>query len=98
MQIPLQITFRDMEPSDAVEAKLREKADNLERFAEHITSCRVIVEAPHKHHHKGNIYGVKIDITLPGDEIIVNRHPEQTMLTKTSMLLFEMPLMRHAGS
>jgi len=77
MQIPLQITFRDMEPSDAVEAKLREKADNLERFAEHITSCRVIVEAPHKHHHKGNIYGVKIDITLPGDEIIVNRHPEQ---------------------
>lgn len=77
MQIPLQITFQNMEPSDAVEANVRKKADELERFAEHITRCRVIVEAPHKHQHKGNIYGVKIDITLPGDEIIVSRHPEQ---------------------
>ena len=77
MQIPLQITFRNMDPSDAVEANVREKAGKLERFAEHITSCRVIVEAPHKHQHKGNIYGVRIDITLPGGEIIVNSHPEQ---------------------
>lgn len=77
MKIPLQITFRNMEPSDAVEAKIREKASNLEHFAKDIMSCRVIVEAPHKHHHKGNIYAVKIDITLPDDEIIVDRNPGQ---------------------
>ena len=77
MKIPLQITFRNMEPSDAVEARIRDKAANLEQFAKDIMSCRVIVEAPHKHHNKGNIYAVKIDITLPGDEIIADRNPKQ---------------------
>ena len=65
MQIPLQIIFRHMDSSDAVEAKIRERAEKLERFAENITRCRVIVEAPHKHHHRGQLYSVKIEITLP---------------------------------
>ena len=77
MQIPLQITFRNMEHSDAVEAKIREKAAKLEKFAEHMTSCRVIIEAPHQHHHQGQLFNVKIDITLPGKEIIADRHPDQ---------------------
>jgi ribosomal subunit interface protein len=77
MQIPLQITFRNMEHSDFIESKIREKAAKLEKFAEHITSCRVIIEAPHQHHNKGNLFGVKIDITLPGKEIIADRHPDQ---------------------
>jgi len=77
MQIPLQITFRNMERSDFIESDIREKAAKLEQFAEHITSCRVIIEAPHQHHHKGNLFGVKIDITLPGKEIIADRHPDQ---------------------
>ena len=73
MQIPLQILFHDMEPSDAVEATIKEKAAKLETFAEKIMRCRVVVEAPHKHHHKGQLYSVKIDITLPGNEIVVSR-------------------------
>ena len=77
MQIPLQIIFRHMDSSDAVEAKIRERAEKLERFAENITRCRVIVEAPHKHHHRGQLYSVKIEITLPREEIIVSRHPDQ---------------------
>ena len=44
MQVPLQITYRDMEPSDAVSANIEEKARNIEHFAENITSCRVIIE------------------------------------------------------
>lgn len=77
MQIPLQITYRNVDQSDAIEARIREKAKKLERFAEHITSCRVTVEAPHKHHHKGKTYAVKIDVTLPGEEIVASRHPDQ---------------------
>lgn len=77
MQIPLQITFRHLEPSDAIEADIRDKAQKLERFANDITSCRVVVEAPHKHHHKGRIYTVSIDITVPGDEIVASRHPDK---------------------
>ena len=77
MQIPLQITYRNMDQSDAVETKVKERAKKLERFAEHITSCRVTIEAPHKHQRKGKTYAVKIDITLPGDEIVATRHPDQ---------------------
>ena len=77
MQIPLQITFRNIPHSDFIEANVREKADKLEQFAEKITSCRVVVEAPHKHHHKGVIYLIKIDITLPGKEIVVKHHSDQ---------------------
>ena len=76
MQIPLQITYRDMDPSDAVSANIREKAEKIEHFAD-ITSCRVTVEAPHKHHHKGRLFAVKIDITVPGEEIVVTRSPDQ---------------------
>jgi ribosomal subunit interface protein len=73
MQIPLQISFRNMDASDAVEADIREKVARLDRFHERITSCRVMVEAPHRHHHKGNLYDIRIDITVPGEEIVVQR-------------------------
>lgn len=72
MQIPLQITVRDVPHSDAVEAKVREKAAKLEEFFTHITSCRVVVEMPHKHTHQGRQFNVRIDIGVPGKEIVVN--------------------------
>lgn len=77
MQIPLQITFRHLEHSDAIEADIRDRAQKLERFANDITGCRVVVEAPHKHHHKGRIYTVSIDVTVPGAEIVASRHPDK---------------------
>jgi len=73
MQIPLQITVRDVLHSDAVEAHIREKAAKLEEFSGHIMSCRVVVEMPHKHSHQGRQFNVRIDIGVPGEEIVVNR-------------------------
>jgi ribosomal subunit interface protein len=73
MQTPLQITIRDIEHSDALETHIRDKAKKLEEFFERITSCRVIVEMPHKHHHQGKQFKVRIDIGVPGSEIVVNR-------------------------
>lgn len=74
MKLPLQITFQDIEHSDAVAARIREKVEKLEHYFDRIMSCRVVVEAPHRHHHKGKIYNVRIDITVPGGEIVVNRN------------------------
>jgi ribosomal subunit interface protein len=73
MQIPLQITIRDMEHSDALETHIRDKVNKLEEFFNHIMSCRVVVEMPHKHHHQGKQFNVRIDIGVPGSEIVVNR-------------------------
>jgi len=73
MEIPLKVTFRNMEPSPAIEANIQEKAAKLSAFYDDIMSCRVIVEAPHRHRHKGKPYRVRIDLTVPGGELIVNR-------------------------
>lgn len=73
MKIPLQITLRDIPGSDAVETAIREKAERLDKFYPHIMSCRVTVEIPGKHKHQGKEFNVRIDITVPGNEIVVNR-------------------------
>ena len=77
MQIPLQITVRDMEPSDALEARIRSKAQKLEEFFAHIVSCHVVVEMPHRHHQQGKQFNVRIDIGVPGNTIVLNRHQSE---------------------
>jgi ribosomal subunit interface protein len=77
MQLPLEIHFQNMDASDAVEADIRKRVAKLEHFAENIVSCRVSVEAPHKHHHKGKLYAVHIDLRVPGGEIVASREPGQ---------------------
>jgi len=62
-----------MEPSAAMEADIRDKADKLDQFCGEIMSCRAVVEAQHRHHHKGNLYHVRLDITVPGSEIVISR-------------------------
>jgi ribosomal subunit interface protein len=76
MQVPLQITFREMDPSDAVEKAIREKAEKLEEFHGRLTSCHVVVETPHRHHHKGRVHHVKIHLAMPGHDITIDREPE----------------------
>jgi ribosomal subunit interface protein len=73
MAIQLQITVREMPHSEALESEIRRKVAGLERVHSRITAIRATVEAPHHHHHQGNHFSVKLDITVPGGEIRVNR-------------------------
>lgn len=73
MEVPLDLTFRNMDPSDAVAERVRERAAKLGRYFDRIHSCRVVVEAPHRHHHKGKLYKVSIEIGVPGHRLVVNR-------------------------
>jgi ribosome-associated translation inhibitor RaiA/cold shock CspA family protein len=75
MRLPLQITFRHMDPSAALEARIRQRAEELEQFFDRITSCRVVVECAHRRQQQGNIFEVRIDLTVPGREIVVGREP-----------------------
>jgi cold shock CspA family protein len=88
MQLPLQIAFHNMDRSETLEEEVREKASKLDEFCDHIMACRVVVEVPHRHHQRGNQYQVRIDITVPGDEIAVNREaPEHTAYKEFEMAL-----------
>lgn len=73
MQIPLQITFRHMEPSPAFEARVRELAERLDKFSAHIMHCHVIFEAPPKHQQQGGLFEVRIDLTVPEKQIAIRR-------------------------
>ena len=78
MQIPLQITVRDMPRSDALDARIRDKVAGLERFHPRITSCRVIVAESRKHHQQGRRFEVDLYIRIPGHaEIVANHHNDE---------------------
>ena len=75
MQIPLQITYRGLTSSPAVDALIQERAHRLERFAGRIVRCHVIVGVPHRHHRNGWHYSVHLDLTTPLGSVIVTRDP-----------------------
>lgn len=73
MQIPIQVTFREVDHSDAVKEMCEKEVMKLERFHHRITSCRVTISAPHRHHNKGSLFSVAVDLTVPGGEVVVNK-------------------------
>jgi ribosomal subunit interface protein len=76
MDTPLQITFRNIPPSDAIEADIRKRAAKLDQLSGHVMRCRVTVEAAGKHKQQGRLYEVRIDLTVPGAEIAIS-HGQQ---------------------
>jgi ribosomal subunit interface protein len=78
VQQPLQITARDIALSEAVEDDIREKAANLVTYDDRIISCRVVVEGPGRHHRQGS-YTVRIDLTVPGAELVVDRQTDEEL-------------------
>ncbi len=79
MKLPLQITARNIELTEAIEQAVRDRARKLERFYDRIVSCRVVVDAPHRHQKKGVMYNACIDITVPGSEVVVKREPHEDL-------------------
>lgn len=77
MQIPLQITFRNLEQSPALYAEVSEHAGRLDKFYDRIMSCRVVIEEQHKHHRHGNHFHVSVDVTVPGGELVARREPDE---------------------
>lgn len=73
MQVPLQITMQGMAHSDALEADIRGRVAKLEQFHPRISSCRVAVEQTRKHHVQGREFTLKLDLRVPGREIVVTR-------------------------
>ncbi|MFY0526396.1 HPF/RaiA family ribosome-associated protein [Archangium gephyra] len=73
MKRNLQITFRGMNTSDALSEHIRDSADKLEQFFDGITGCHVVVEEPHRHHQQGKHFHVRLDLHVPGKNIVVDR-------------------------
>ena len=73
METQSRISFKDIDPSPAVEARIRERIEELEKVHARITACHVVVAAPHQSLHKGRTYDIRIRIEIPGAEVVVSR-------------------------
>ena len=74
---PTEIYFLDAPGSEAIQEKIRERADRLSRFSDDITKCQVWVEAPHRHHRKGPLFGIRVRLTVPREEIVIESQPAE---------------------
>jgi ribosomal subunit interface protein len=77
MQLTPQIALRNISLSKAIEANISKHVAKLDEFYDRITNCRVTIEVPHRHHHQGNLYHIRIDLTVPGGELVVKRDPPE---------------------
>jgi cold shock CspA family protein/ribosome-associated translation inhibitor RaiA len=77
MKLPVQITFRNMPTSDAVAGAVREKCDKLDELYDGIIGCRVAIESLTRRHHQGNVYRVRVDLTVPGEELVSGRECDE---------------------
>lgn len=75
MQVPVHIKFHGIDVSPSLEQRIREQVEKLEQFCDRITSCEVVVELPHQHHRHGKQFHVRIDLSVPGSDIVVSRDP-----------------------
>jgi len=76
MQSPVQVTFRDIPPSPALTAHVEKRAAKLDTFYDGIVKCHVVVEAPHRHSKQGKRYHVRIDLHVPGRELVISNTPD----------------------
>ncbi|MBD3265182.1 HPF/RaiA family ribosome-associated protein [bacterium] len=74
MQIPLEISYRDVEKTDDIENLIYTKAAKLDQICDHLTRCDVTLEQPQKHQRSGSPYTVRIEMTVPpGHELVAKR-------------------------
>jgi ribosome-associated translation inhibitor RaiA len=75
MSIPLDLTFRDMEPSEAVTATIRNSLDRLGKIYDRIQRCAVVVERPHQSQKQGQGFHVRLEIVVPDRVFTIGRDP-----------------------
>ena len=73
MKIPMIIAFEGFESTQAIEDQIRRQAAKLDTYFDRLTSCRVSLRCPHQHKQRGRLYSVRIDMTAPDAEIVVNK-------------------------
>lgn len=72
-----QITYRGMDHSPALDARIRDLTKKLESFHPKVTRCHVIVDERDRHKQKGNLFEVRVDVHVPGREIVASKQQHE---------------------
>src|ERR1700761_3842840 len=85
MDIPLELSFHNMDSSDALKNAVDGHLAKLEQYHDHIIGCRVVIEMPHKSHRTGqNTPDIHIVVRVPGKELVVSRELAHAGSKKTA--------------
>ena len=66
-----------MAQSEALEARIRQRAAKLDLFHPNVTGCHVAVEEQRRHHQQGRWFNVRVAVGVPGHEVVVNRDHDE---------------------
>lgn len=77
MTLPIEISFRNVDSSEAVETRIRERAEKLERFFDRALFCRIVVEAHNRSQQKGKLFNVRVHLSVPGKDLLVGHEHKQ---------------------
>jgi cold shock CspA family protein/ribosome-associated translation inhibitor RaiA len=72
MEVPVNITCHNLDRSEWIEEDVRNHLAKLEEYYDRITACQVVVEAPHRHHRHGNLYRVRLVMSVSNRELVVD--------------------------
>ena len=71
------IVWRGLDSSAALEQHIRHEVEQMDKAYRRISSCRVVVERPHRHHRHGGHFHIKIEMSVPGRRLTVSRNPAE---------------------
>jgi ribosomal subunit interface protein len=75
MSATLQIAFHGMDVSPAMQLQVRRRFDELAQFSDRIIACKIALEATQRRRRHGTIYRARIELVVPGGEIVVSQVP-----------------------
>lgn len=82
MQVPAEISYHGVDRSDWSEEFIGRQVERLERYAPDMIACRIAVEQPHRRHHQGRPYHVRVEVTLPGHiDLVATAEPVEVPQT-----------------
>lgn len=68
-----QVTFHNIDQTEALNDAVNKRIAKLERYCDQIIAGRVVLDCPHNNHHKGKVYSVGLEIHTPSKEVRVNQ-------------------------
>ena len=77
MPVSIQISVRGVELPEKAKERIQKHAEELGKLYPRMTSCKVVVESPTHRHKKGNLFYLRITISMPRKELVVNREPSK---------------------
>jgi cold shock CspA family protein len=79
MSAQLRIDSRNIVLPASITKRINRRVAKLEQVFNRITSCKLTVDGPQGLPRKGGQYSVKLDLSVPGKEIVITRHQAESL-------------------